>query len=188
MALHSISKLYTFDEFEAFIARPENIARHFELIHGDIVEKAMPTEEHGIIIHTLSGEIYIFLKANPIARAEIEVRYKMPNDDHNGRQPDLSVMVDTKTPIIRKGAVPRMPDLAVEVKSPDDKFKEMREKADYYLANGTRIVWLIYPHERLVEVFCPNVDSEILNESHMLNGEDVLPGFMLAISELFRLI
>jgi Uma2 family endonuclease len=188
MAFQSISKLYTFAEFEAFIALPENLNRHFELIHGGIVEKAMPTEEHGIIIHTLSGEIYIFLKANPIARAEIEVRYKMPKDDHNGRQPDLSVITDTNTPIVRKGAVPRMPDLAVEVKSPDDKFKDMRDKAEYYLANGTKIVWLIYPHERLVEVFRPNVDSEILNETHTLNGEDVLPGFTLAISELFRLI
>jgi Uma2 family endonuclease len=97
-------------------------------------------------------------------------------------------MVDTQTPIVRKGAVPRMPDLAVEVKSPDDKFKVMREKAEYYLANGTRIVWLIYPHERLVEVFRPNVDSEILNETHELNGGDVLPGFTLAIRDLFRLI
>ncbi len=188
MAFQSISKLYTIAEFEAFIARPENLDRHFELIHGEIVEKAMPTEEHGIIIHTLSGEIYIFLKANPIARAEIEVRYKMPKDDHNGRQPDLSVVVDMQTPIIRKGAVPRMPDLAVEVKSSDDKFKDMRDKAEYYLNNGTRIVWLIYPHERLVEVFRPNVDSEILNENHILNGEDVLPGFALAIRDLFRLI
>ena len=148
----------------------------------------MPTEEHGIIIHTLSGEITIFLKANPIARAEIEVRYKMPHDDHNGLQPDLSVITDTQTPIVRKGAVPRMPDLAVEVKSPDDKFKDMREKADYYVANGTRIVWLIYPHERLVEVFRPNMDSEILNESDVLNGETVLPGFTLAIRDLFQLI
>jgi Uma2 family endonuclease len=62
MALQGISKLYTMDEFEAFIARPENRNRHFELLHGEIIEKAMPTEEHGIIIHTLSGEIYIFLK------------------------------------------------------------------------------------------------------------------------------
>ncbi len=188
MALQGLSKRYTISEFEAFIARPENAGRQFELIHGEIIEKAMPTEEHGIIIHTLSGEIYIFLKAKPIARAEIEVRYKMPKDEHNGLQPDLSVITDTQTPIVRKGAVPRMPDLAVEVKSPDDKFKDMREKADYYVANGTRIVWLIYPHERLVEVFRPNADSEILNESHVLNGEDVLPGFTLAVNDLFRLI
>jgi Uma2 family endonuclease len=188
MALQGISKLYTMGEFEAFIARPENRNRHFELLHGEIIEKAMPTEEHGIIIHTLSGEIYIFLKAHPVARAEIEVRYKMPDDNHNGLQPDLSVIADTKTPIVRKGAVPRMPDLAVEVKSPDDKFKDMREKAEYYVANGTRIVWLIYPHERLVEVFRPNVDSEILNETHVLNGETVLPGFALTIKELFKSI
>lgn len=188
MTLPDISKLYTVDEFEAFSGRPENRERHFELIHGEIVEKPMPTEEHGIIIYTLSGEIYIFLKTNPIARAEIEVRYKMPLDGHNSRQPDLSVMLDTQTPVVRKGPVPRMPDLAVEVKSPDDKFKDMRDKAEYYLANGTRIVWLIYPQERLVEIYRPNKDSQILNETHLLDGEDVLPGFALAIRDLFRLI
>lgn len=188
MVLQSIPKLYTVDEFEQFITRPENQNRHFELLHGEIIEKAMPTEEHGIIIHTLSGELYIFLKTNPIARVEIEVRYKIPGDDHNGRQPDLSVLVDMQTPIVRKGAVPRMPDLVVEVKSPDDKFKDMREKAEYYLSHGTRIVWLVYPHERLVEVFGPNRDSAILNETHSLNGEDVLPGFTLTIRDLFRLI
>ena len=58
-ALQGISKLYTIDELRH---RPENRSRHFELLHGKIIEKAMPTEEHGIIIHTLSCEIYIFLK------------------------------------------------------------------------------------------------------------------------------
>ncbi|MCK6580553.1 MAG: Uma2 family endonuclease [Anaerolineae bacterium] len=40
-------RLYTAEEFEQFIRTPENRARRLELIEGEIVERAMPTEEHG---------------------------------------------------------------------------------------------------------------------------------------------
>ena len=39
-------KTYTIEQFEAFLRDPENRDRHFELIDGAIVEKAMPTDEH----------------------------------------------------------------------------------------------------------------------------------------------
>lgn len=42
-------RLYTVEEFEAFIAEAENVDRLFELIDGEIFEK-MPTEEHSLII------------------------------------------------------------------------------------------------------------------------------------------
>ena len=44
MALEQ-TKTYTIEEFERFLALPENADRLFELIDGEIVEK-MPTEEH----------------------------------------------------------------------------------------------------------------------------------------------
>lgn len=45
-----------------------------------------------------------------------------------------------------------MPDLVIEVTSPDNTYKSMRKRADYYLAHGTRLVWLVYPEKCLVEV------------------------------------
>ncbi len=39
----------TADEFETFITQPQHQDRRFELIYGEIIEKHMPTEEHGVI-------------------------------------------------------------------------------------------------------------------------------------------
>lgn len=61
----------------------------------------------------------------------------------------------------------------------------MRECADYYLWHGTRMVWLVYPEKRIVEVYQPNADVQILLETDELTGGDVLPGFMLAVSVIF---
>jgi Uma2 family endonuclease len=178
-------KLYTVEEFEQFIALPENRERYFELINGEIVEKAMPTREHGKLTMHIAGPMFIFTQANNLPTPEVEVRYRVPDDDHNSRQPDLSFSLDPT--IVKKGAVPGMPDLAVEVKSPDDTYKEMRERAEYYLANGTRIVWLVYPEKRLIEVFRLNGDSEFFTENDLLDGGDVLPGFTLKVSEVFNI-
>jgi len=180
------NKLYTVAEFEQFITLPENRDRSFELIDGEIVEKPMPTQVHGRIGGIINGEWYIYLKQNPIGFSEIEVRHRVPGDDHNSRQPDVSFFGDTVTPAVAKGAVPRMPDIAVEIKSPDDTFKELREKAAYYIANGTRIVWLVYPEQRLVEVYRPDADSQLLTERDTLDGGDVLPGFTLPVSTIFK--
>ena len=78
-----------------------------------------------------------------------------------------------------------MPDLAIEIKSPSDTVRLMREKAAYYLANGARQVWLVYPAQRMVEVYSPEADVEILMVGDQLPGGDVLPGFAMSVVEVF---
>jgi Uma2 family endonuclease len=87
-------QLCTVAEFEHFLALPEHRDRFFELIHGEIVEKA-PTEEHGLIAGNLCGFLWQYTKQSGIGRAVIEVRVQVPEDDYNSRQPDLAVFVDT---------------------------------------------------------------------------------------------
>ncbi len=175
-------KRVSIQEFEAFTALPENRDRHFELIHGEIVEK-MPTELHGLIAGRIIGEIYIYLKQHP-GRVAPEVRHQMPGDPHNARMHDISYVADVARPVVDRGAVSQMPDLAVEIKSPDDTYREMREKADYYLANGARTVWLIYPEKRLVEVHT-TADFLPLTEADTLDGGEVLPGLSLPVRDIF---
>jgi Uma2 family endonuclease len=177
-------KLYTVSEFEDFLGQPENRGRLFELINGEIIEK-MPTEEHGVIVMKLGARLVIYVEAHQLGRVASETRYQMPQDEHNGRLPDISFRSNPDTPVVRQGPVMQMPDLAVEVKSPDDTYRELREKADYYLANGARMVWLIYPEKRLVEVHTPD-DFDLLNDSDTLDGGDVLPGFTLPVREIFQ--
>lgn len=177
-------KLYTVDEFERFIVLPENRDRYFELINGEIVEK-VPTQKHGKLAGVVYGEVYIFLKQNPLGHILIEARYRIPDDKHNARQPDLSFVSDVNRPLVDRGAALYMPDLAVEVQSPDDTIQSMRERAAYYLENGSRLVWLIFPDKRIVETYTAK-RQDILTIEDTLDGGEVLPGFLLPVRAIFE--
>jgi Uma2 family endonuclease len=177
-------RLITYDEFEAFLALPENARRHFELIDGIIVEKPSHTEEHGVTGGNLHGHLWMFNREQRLGYVVFEVLYRDPADPENARQPDLSFTLNRDEPVVKKGAVARMPDLAIEVKSPNDTYKELRERAHYYLEHGTQIVWLVYPAKRQIEVLTAD-DFELLSEGDVLNGGDLLPGFSLAVADVF---
>jgi Uma2 family endonuclease len=179
-------KLYTVDEFEEFIYRPENADRLFELIDGEIVEK-MPTERHGIAVRNFLFALHGFVKPRGLGRVVAEVRYRVPDDEHNARVPDVSfTSKDRLLPVVEEGAVPLIPDLCVEVQSPNDSPRTMRDKAAYYLANGARLVWLVYPKKRMVEVLYPNGEFDIFSEGETLSGGEVVPGFTMAVQDVFE--
>jgi Uma2 family endonuclease len=98
--------------------------------------------------------------------------------------PDVS-FGSGRQPMVNEGAVLQMPDLAIEIQSPDDTIKVMREKAAYYLANGTRLVLLVFPKKRYIEVYRPDEEMEILFGSDVVDGGDVLPGFTMPVAEVF---
>jgi len=178
-------KLITIEEFEAFIAQSENADRLFELVDGEIEEK-MPTEEHGVLTLRIGSKLLIFVEINDLGRVAVEVRYRNPDDPNNTRLPDVSFTSKERAlPLVKKGSVPQMPDLAVEVQSPDDSLPKMRAKARYYLANGCKIVWLVLPSKRLVEVYRADETEDILTEADTLDGGDVLPGFILPVKAIF---
>ncbi|NDJ51695.1 MAG: Uma2 family endonuclease [Chloroflexi bacterium] len=175
--------LMTLEEFDQLIASEPD--RLYELINGSLVEK-VPTEEHAEIAGIVAGEVYAYLKAHPQLKARfgVEGRFR-PADDHlNDRLPDVFLRF-TDDPPVRRGPVIGVPDIAVEIRSPDDSIRSMREKADFYLANGSQMVWLIYPEQRLVEVYQPKLDILILQPGDRIDGGIVLPDFFLAVSTLF---
>lgn len=181
-------KKYTVKDLEAFEALPENRGRLWELINGEIVEK-VPTQKHGMTTFTLSGLFFVYLQQHPAAgRGAIEVRHRMPDDEHNARIPDICIYTDATAAPIEKGAVPRMPDFAIEIQSPDDSPREMREKAEYYLKNGSKLVWLLYSKSRSADV-CTLRDGkmhiEAMDNEGTLNGGDILPGFTVALKTIF---
>jgi Uma2 family endonuclease len=183
-------KQYTVEEFEEFADSKENNDRRFELINGEIYEK-MPTEEHGIVAVKIILKIGRFIEEHDLGeRLGVEIRHRMPGDRHNARLPDISFTYDPTTPIVKKGSVQRMPDLAIEIQSPDDDFQDSRAKAKYYLQNGCRLSWLFFPKTRTIEVCTWNaqkvdMDVQTLGIDDTLEGGDVLPGFKVAVREIF---
>lgn len=79
------------------------------------------------------------------------------------------------------------PDLAVEVASPNQWQPGMRKKAGEYLDAGTRLVWIVWPRWRRVDVWRAGDDEPAtLTVEDTLDGEDVVPGFTYAVADLFR--
>jgi Uma2 family endonuclease len=185
MALPQLEeRLYTVDEFEEIADSTAYAGFHLELVNGVIVEKAMPTEEHGNITGNFYDAFRGFVYPRKLGRVVIEVRYKTPGDTRNARIPDVAFS-SAKRPIITKGSVPELPDLAVEVKSPDDSLKDLREKARYFIANGTKMFIITLPAKRLLEVYTPN-DEYVLDVNDTLDGGEALPGFTMPVADVFK--
>jgi Uma2 family endonuclease len=47
------------------------------------------------------------------------------------------------------------------------------------------LVWVIDPYTRTAAVYRPGQEVEELSEDGVLDGEDVVPGFRLALNEIW---
>ena len=77
------------------------------------------------------------------------------------------------------------PDLAVEILSPDQDMARFLDKIQFYLLNGVRLVWVIDPPRATVAVLTPGQEAVILTSGATLDGGDVLPGFSVALDDIF---
>jgi len=77
------------------------------------------------------------------------------------------------------------PDLAVEVLSRSNTPAEMRLKRRDYFAAGVQLVWEVDPEARTVSVYTAVEDPTVLTQADTLDGGSILPGFTLALRDLF---
>ncbi len=77
------------------------------------------------------------------------------------------------------------PDLAIEVLSPNNPEGEMRRKLEDYFAAGVSLVWYIDPAAKTAKVYTAADRCSVLDETQSLSGGEVLPGFELALRDLF---
>jgi Uma2 family endonuclease len=87
--------------------------------------------------------------------------------------------------VARRGYFRGAPDLAIEVISPNDLYDEVDEKVAEWLEHGTRMVIVVNPRRKRVAVHRPGRDVRILGVEDILDGEDVVPGWTLAVRDLF---
>lgn len=183
------TRRYTVAEYEAFADAAENSDRRFELIDGEIVEMS-PTGLHAAVQVNISTSLHNFVKPLQLGRVFTEARHQLLTDNHNAYVPDVSFILKGRLGEITDAKFTLMPDLAVEVRSFSDSLNEMRDKARYYLANGTTLVWVIVPQKRLIEVYEKGKDVVLLLESEgdTLDGGDLLPGFTMSMRDVFDLM
>jgi len=89
--------------------------------------------------------------------------------------------------IDRDKLIPFAPELAVEVASPSQNADDMAAKARRYLSGGTRLVWVVWPHAAMIDVWRVGdwQPSATLEVGDQLDGEAVLPGFTHPVADVF---
>lgn len=81
--------------------------------------------------------------------------------------------------------VPFAPDFAIELRSRTDSLKDLQEKMQEYIENGTSLGWLIDPAMRKIHIYRPNSEVEILENPSEISGEPLLQGFTLNVREIW---
>jgi Uma2 family endonuclease len=174
----------TVEDFEAFTELPENADKLFEFIAGEIVE--VPSNPYASKVGGLFfGEFYIFLKGKDLGHLTGEAGGYMVNGERYA--PDVAFISKAKQPMLAiQGYNPNPPDLAVEVDFPSTPKTQqiMRAKIFNYSAAGT-VLWLVLPETKTVEVYIPGKPVKVHGMDGILDGGEVLPGFTLAVKDIF---
>ena len=157
-----------------------------ELVEGVLVEKPMGFRE-SLLAVALARYLHEFVSPRNLGLVTGEGGM-MRLFAGLVRIPDVAFISWARLPSGRvpNAPIPRLsPDLAVEVLSRSNTPAEMRGKREEYFAAGVALVWMVDPEDRRVTVFTSPEDSVAYDESDVLDGSRVLPGFSLALSHLF---
>lgn len=175
------TKLMTADEL---LAMPDDGAHRYELVRGELITMSPAGARHGAIAARLLRSL-----ANHVAKNQLgevypsDTGFVISSTPDTVRAPDVAFVTAARvadTPAYFPGA----PDLAIEVVSPNDTFREIETKVREYLSAGTRLVIVVEPSLRVAKMRTRHGTAELTIDD-TLTGGDVVPGWSLPLRDLF---
>ncbi len=166
----------------------------YELVNGVLVRMPLSSGGASSVGSRLLARLQIYVEDNGLG---------VVTGEQGGYRLDPAHPLDTEVApdvaFVRAGRAPSptspefygrawllAPDLAVEVTSENQFAPGMGAKARTYLHFGTRLVWVIWPRYKRVDVWRPGDDMPaLLGVEDTLDGGDVVPGFTYSIERLF---
>jgi Uma2 family endonuclease len=113
--------------------------------------------------------------------------YTLP--DGSMRAPDAAWVarrrIDTLTAEQRASFVPVCPDFILEIRSPSDSLRELKQKMEQWIANGAEVAWLVDPIERAVTVYRPGAEPELHANPSSVQGTGPIAGFELVLARVW---
>ena len=179
------AKLWTDAEFMAL----SDDGHHYEIVNGKLVDMGNSGALHGYICSLLLVALgsYIVPKKLGII-LDSSTAFKMKNG--NRRSPDIAFFAKERLQGMKtlpSSYLEGAPDLVVEVLSPGNTVAEIDNKLVEYFENGSRLVWVISPTQQYVLSYhSAHEPDRLLKMQDNLSGEEVIPGFSLAIADLFQ--
>lgn len=179
------SKLMTAEEFMAADLGEGT----FELVRGEVIEMPPPGPDHGRISFKAGFVLEIF-------GARTGFGYCVGNDSavqtergpDTVRGPDMAFYSSVRLPrpALTGSAPPVPPDLVIEVFSPSNTARQMREKVNEYLNAGVLMVWVLHPGRRTLAIYRPDDPVPVvLGEGEVVENLPELPGFRCAVADFF---
>lgn len=165
-----------------------------ELIRGRIVEMAAPSMYHQKISMRLSRVMANLLWHSPceVFAAPFDVRLPHFSQKKNKEittvvQPDLCVICDPKKLDAR--GCNGVPDLIIEIISPGNSKREMKDKYEVYEEAGVREYWIVSPIEKAVQVFQLNEQGKYIGIQPFVEDDilttPILPDLRINLMEVF---
>ncbi len=165
----------------------------YELVKGVLVRMPLSGGEASNVGLLLGSRLSVYVEDNGLGRVTGEQGgYRLdpahPLDTELG--PDYAFVRADRLPPRDSPeyskAWPLAPDLVIEVASGNQYAPGLAAKARTYLSFGTRLVWVIWPRYKRVDVWRPGAAMPTpLGVEDTLDAEDVVPGFTYPIARLF---
>jgi Uma2 family endonuclease len=164
-----------------------------ELIRGKIFKMSpAPNSRHQTISGNLHGIVWTYLQGNPckVFSAPFDVRLPLPKGEkpYTVVQPDLSVICDSGK--IDELGCNGAPDLVIEILSPGNSGKEMREKFEVYEEAGVREYWIVDPERESVISYVLNKQGKYIGLPPKTAGQRmapaIFPELQIDLGEVFR--
>lgn len=172
---------------EEFLALPEEKpALEFD---GEVVtQKMAPTPDHTELQAIFREAFNDAARENQLGRAFFELRFRV---GRLVRVPDVSYYRLNHLRILPGGHYDRtqgIPDIAVEIVSPEQSVTSLIRKCQEYLANGAQIALVVDPDDEAILAFRSGQAVRVLQDGDRVDVDDVLPGLTLTVRELFDAI
>ena len=167
---------------------------HSEGVRGELIQ--------GVLRQTMSagfrhGKIIMLLGARLVSHVEpaglghvfgSDAGVLLERNPDTVREPDVAYVAAARLPLDAdiSGYCPVVPDLVVEIVSPTDDEREVANKSTMWLHYGARMVLVINPASRTIQVRRPGAPAVILTVHDTLDGGDVLPGFTCPVRDILE--
>lgn len=179
-----LNKLVTAKEFEKF---PEPLdGSQEELLRGEVIVMPPPKGRHGLIQVQIAYLLKCVVTPKKLGWVTVESGVVVERDPDSVFGPDVAFWSITRHPTRPEGYFEIPADLVVEVLSPDDRRKHVREKIKGYVKSGVKLVWLVDPEMRTVTVYSGSLRGAELDESETITGGNVLPEFSCKVGDFFE--
>ena len=155
-----------------------------ELVDGSITIMSPSGYESDEVAFTVGVQIWNWVRPRKLGRVTgSSAGFELPNSDV--RAPDVSFVLAERMRRTTRSFAELAPDLMVEVKSPSDSLSALRKKIQGFLSQGTKVGILINPEKHSVEIYRPGEEVVVLGDGDVLSIPDLLPGFEVAVSDLW---